>query len=302
MWRIALRDPDQFVMSPTAQTAWLIQNLERIVAFVQSHRHEWEVEDNPPTRTTTDDWSPRRFALASTRDVGGEDLPLLMRRLAEEIQQRSIQPENALDLIAIQHETESDSCWSITLYERMDDDAAPFVYDDVRWESTHALVADWWSYYDANGGFAEGAHARDTTPREDAADEIVDELSQQGDPRAVPLLVALAEAAPSRKSLFYLGAGPLEDLVHGHGDALAPLLVARAAACPRFKIALSGVWLDEEQPLQTRTVKLLEPFLGDDNGTPFERVKHGSHSVTTGRFPTGCPAPRLAATVPWRDI
>ena len=84
------------------------------------------------------------------------------------------------------------------------------------------------------------------------------------------MVVALTETAPDRHSLFFVGAGPLEDLFRAHGDVLAPRFVEAANNSSRFKIALSGVWPDRREPLGGEAMAMLGPYLGDDVTTRFE--------------------------------
>jgi len=102
-----------------------------------------------------------------------------------------------------------------------------------------------------------------------AANSVVGALCSNGDLDALEIVVALAQSAPSRQALFDLGAGPLEDLLRGHGDRYVDQIVAAAAEYPRMKIALSGVWIDNPPTLQEGTVAKLIPWLGDDDTTPF---------------------------------
>jgi hypothetical protein len=141
----------------------------------------------------------------------------------------------------------------------------------VTWPSQAAVASDWWGHYVGNAEFQDHAPpVRDATPAEEAAQEFVDRLARSGDPRALPLLAVIAETAPDRDALFFLGAGPLEDLFQAHGDVLAPKLVEAATRSGRFKIALSGVWPDRDRPLSERAMAMLAPYLGDDETTPFD--------------------------------
>jgi len=150
-------------------------------------------------------------------------------------------------------------------YPAWDDDG-----DVVTWPDTNTLVSDWWGVYLANGRFQKGTPRRETSTSEDAAAAYVDSLAGAGDARAVPVLLALAEGAPDREALFFFGAGPLEDLVHAHGDRVVTTLVEAARSSRRFKIALSGVWPDRQRPLRSETMRMLTPWLGDDETTPFD--------------------------------
>jgi hypothetical protein len=140
----------------------------------------------------------------------------------------------------------------------------------VTWPDAEAVAVDYWGYYVANDRFNADRPIRlRGTTKEDAAHTLVDKLCADADPKALGLVVALASSAPDRESLFYLGAGPVEDLVRTHGDALVGDVLAAAAQHPRFKIALSGVWLEVPPKLQAQTLAKLMPWLGDDDTTPF---------------------------------
>lgn len=79
-----------------------------------------------------------------------------------------------------------------------------------------------------------------------AEDEVRSALS---DPlEAVPLLVALADAAPDEEALAYLGAGPVEDLLVEHATIVVTALEAAAARNPRFRYALRCAWFDDKVP------------------------------------------------------
>jgi hypothetical protein len=143
---------------------------------------------------------------------------------------------------------------------------------DFTWDSLASLCRDYWALYQALGGDsdAEDWGSGDPTEEQYAASSCVDEIAITGVARALEVVVGLAETAPSRKSLFFLGAGPLEELVLKHGDHLVGSLVETARNVPRFRIALSGVWPDTDDPLRAETMRLLGPLLREDETTPFE--------------------------------
>lgn len=60
--------------------------------------------------------------------------------------------------------------------------------------------------------------------------------------RAWDLLLRIVDAAPDDR-LGYVGAGPLEDLLHEHHALLGARIEARARRDARFREALRGVWL-----------------------------------------------------------
>jgi hypothetical protein len=69
-------------------------------------------------------WSSRHFSLANPRDDGADDLPKLLRRLADEIEGRQLDPMKILDLTISQEIIESGPCWSASLYWSVADSGA----------------------------------------------------------------------------------------------------------------------------------------------------------------------------------
>jgi hypothetical protein len=66
-----------------------------------------------------------------------------------------------------------------------------------------------------------------------------------GGPEALVLVMALIDAAPTDLGLGKVAAGPLEDLLHAHGDDLVDEIEVLARQSPVFAQALGGVWLSE---------------------------------------------------------
>jgi hypothetical protein len=64
----------------------------------------------------TESWTSRHFALANTRDDRPDDLPGLLRRVADEIDSREIAPMDILDLTVSQEMTDAGPWWSVTVY------------------------------------------------------------------------------------------------------------------------------------------------------------------------------------------
>ncbi len=149
------------------------------------------------------------------------------------------------------------------------DEDNPVVYD---WADAHALAVDWWGALEATGGFGEDGPQRDATDQELAAEDLVDEMCAAGDPRAVDVMIVLADTSPDRDSLFYLGAAVAKPLVNDHGDALVETLVRAAEEHPRIRIALSDRhrWLGNAQ-LSQETLDRLWPWIAvaEDETTPF---------------------------------
>jgi hypothetical protein len=94
---------------------------------------------------------------------------------------------------------------------------------------------------------------------------VVHDRMNAGGVAGVDLVRALVECAPNETELWSIGAGPLEDLVRAHGDALVDLLVGCADRDPRFAEALSCVWVKPEA-LSIKTVQRLKKYVPDLSG------------------------------------
>ncbi|MFC4071837.1 hypothetical protein [Actinoplanes subglobosus] len=70
----------------------------------------------------TESWASRHFSLTNPRDDGSTDLPRLLRRIADEIENRDLDPMDILDLTIAQEITEDGPWWSATLYWSPDAD------------------------------------------------------------------------------------------------------------------------------------------------------------------------------------
>ncbi|MDQ6614806.1 MAG: hypothetical protein M3083_08680 [Actinomycetota bacterium] len=71
--------------------------------------------------------------------------------------------------------------------------------------------------------------------------EVVDGAARHGSDSVLGLLVALADAARDDAALAYLGAGPVEDLVNGHGERLGHAIEAAADEHPAFAKTLCSI-------------------------------------------------------------
>jgi hypothetical protein len=71
----------------------------------------------------SDDWVCRHFSLSNPRDDRSTDLPHLLRRLADEIDQQQIKPMDILDLTISSEMTEDGPWWATTIYWSPDDPA-----------------------------------------------------------------------------------------------------------------------------------------------------------------------------------
>ena len=68
-----------------------------------------------------DSWNARHFSLANAEDDRTTDLPHLLRRVAKEIEQRSIDAMDLLDLTISQEMTADGPWWSAHVYWSTDD-------------------------------------------------------------------------------------------------------------------------------------------------------------------------------------
>jgi len=66
-------------------------------------------------------WFVRHFSLANARDDKPDDLPHLLRRVADEIDSRSIEPMDLRDLTVSSEITGDGPWWSVTVYWSQDE-------------------------------------------------------------------------------------------------------------------------------------------------------------------------------------
>ena len=64
----------------------------------------------------SDSWTAHHFSLANARDDGADDLPRLLRRVADAIEGRSIDATDILDLTIACEITSDGPWWSATIY------------------------------------------------------------------------------------------------------------------------------------------------------------------------------------------
>ncbi len=64
----------------------------------------------------SDRWSCLRFSLANPLNDGATDLPRLLRRLADQIEEREVKAMDILDLTISNEITKDGPWWSATLY------------------------------------------------------------------------------------------------------------------------------------------------------------------------------------------
>jgi hypothetical protein len=110
-----------------------------------------------------------------------------------------------------------------------------------------AVVSGWWRFQQLHSGTRDERKQLEIGEPADvwAAWNAVSDQIQAGGRAAMELVVALIDAAPDSESVGNVAAGPLEDLVHAHGDDLVEQLETLARQSPIFATALHGVWLSD---------------------------------------------------------
>lgn len=128
--------------------------------------------------------------------------------------------------------------------------------------SDRALVAAWWDYWRRSQGSRTERKelSLGQPPEAVAAYETVARVMDDGGPAAVELLVALTDAQPFDDNGITVGCGPLEDLLHDHGDSLSVYIDEHARRSPAFALALSHVWLSRGQLSETAE-NLIRPWI-----------------------------------------
>lgn len=82
------------------------------------------------------------------------------------------------------------------------------------------------------------------------------------------VVLGLVDAATSEQLLSVVGAGPLEDLMCGHGETLIPLVEREAANNPKLRAAMGAVYLDgEDTPVWQKFYEIagIQPPVSEDD-------------------------------------
>ena len=129
-------------------------------------------------------------------------------------------------------------------------------------ESTDDVAADWWEHARLAKGTRDERKALDDghPPRVNAAYQFVADKIEVGTPDVLDLIASLIDSAPDDQGTLAVGAGPLEDLIHAHGDRLVLEIETRARRSPEFARALSSVWV-EAGDLDPETRDRLAPWV-----------------------------------------
>jgi len=108
------------------------------------------------------------------------------------------------------------------------------------------LIANWWEYWRRAKGDRDERKALELGEPVEvcAAHDRVERRIGAGGREAVQLLAALAAAAPPGDNGMTVGAGPLESLLHEHGDSVIDEIERVARRSASFAQALSQVWLE----------------------------------------------------------
>lgn len=125
-----------------------------------------------------------------------------------------------------------------------------------------SLVEDWWEYHRLAGGSRDERKALEAglPVRVGAAHDLVAEKIATGSPDVLEILALLIDGVPEGQDVATVGAGPLEDLLHEHGDRLIADIETSARRSPAFANAMSSVWL-EVDGLEPATVARLAPWV-----------------------------------------
>jgi len=113
------------------------------------------------------------------------------------------------------------------------------------WEHSHmaneALPQTYWRRYDMT--FRGDRQQRLKAEELDWADEEVQQTLREP-LKALTLLMRLADAAPDEEALAYLGAGPIEDLLHDPSPEVVEGVDEAARQNKSFRYALRCAWFD----------------------------------------------------------
>lgn len=106
-------------------------------------------------------------------------------------------------------------------------------------------MAGWWEFGRLSSGSREERKRLETDAIFAWAGwDGVDDRIERGGVEALDLILALLEGAPDDDACLAVGAGPLQNLLHDHGNELIDQIERVARREPRFRRALTGVWLD----------------------------------------------------------
>ena len=102
----------------------------------------------------------------------------------------------------------------------------------------HDLARQYLAHYAA--GRPEGGDWR--------AWDAIDRLVREDPTQAWAVVTELVAQCPSDEALFYVAAGPLEDLLAKHGPEVIDRIEEAARRDPKVRLCLSGVWGNSIDP------------------------------------------------------
>lgn len=117
-------------------------------------------------------------------------------------------------------------------------------------EADTLLVNDYLKHYHSHGDGEEYSWA---------FDELYDIVRKDCD-RGWILTLMLLDATDETKALAYIAAGPLEDLLDKHGEAIWPKVLAEVENNKKLQFALSCVWLDDDAVIIEKFNALSEKY------------------------------------------
>jgi hypothetical protein len=108
------------------------------------------------------------------------------------------------------------------------------------------MVRGWWQHDRLAAGDRAQRKALSIGEPADAVAgwEAVRDCIDAGGANAVRVVVELIRTATNDRDVGAVGAGPLEDLLHEHGDELVDAIETEARRSPPFASALASVWLE----------------------------------------------------------
>ena len=94
------------------------------------------------------------------------------------------------------------------------------------------LAREYLAHY-RSAGFPDGEHTADAT---------IDRLTREAPWDAWRVILELVRQADGEDAIFYIAAGPLEDLLARHGPLVIDTVEAEARTNERLRACLTGVW------------------------------------------------------------
>lgn len=112
--------------------------------------------------------------------------------------------------------------------------------------------------------FFENWKAHGKTDDYSWADELVDDIVAADPVEGWLLTLELIAAAPCKRSLAYVAAGPLENLLKYHACNVRDLLLSNIADNKRLQFAVACTWMDEDDEIYPEILSISMQFNLDD--------------------------------------